>query len=107
MKVRVYFLKGKPDPDSEIWELTVLQKWMLENLYEPVWEAEFKNLVTPEIIAMKFRKEPEPFGIPARTKREHDDITPGDLIQIGSTYYLVLANGFKELEIPRKAKGIR
>jgi hypothetical protein len=96
LKVRVYYLKGKPNP-FEIEEAEAVQKWMLENLYDLVWEAEFKNLVTPDMVATKFRVEPNPFGIPMKKKPGHADLSLGDLIQIGPTRYLIVANGFKEM----------
>jgi hypothetical protein len=71
---------------------------MLENIYDLVWEAEFKNLVTPDVVAMRFRVEPNPFGIPLKRKPGHTDLSIGDIIQIGPAYYLVLPNGFRELE---------
>jgi len=96
MKVRVYYLRGRPD-HSEIQEVKTIQKWMLDNLYDLVWEAEFKNVVTPDIIATRFRLEPNPFGISFKKKTSHTDLTAGDLIQIGSTNYLVLPEGFREM----------
>ena len=74
---------------------------MLENLYDLVWEAEFKNLVTPTIIASVFRVEANPFGIAFKKKPTRVDLSVGDLIQIGPTPYLVLPRGFRELEIPK------
>jgi hypothetical protein len=97
LRVKVYFLKGKPDP-SEIDEAETIQRWMLDNLYDLVWEAEFKNPVTPEIVASVFRVEANPFGI-AFKKKLGRDISVGDLVQIGPTHYLVVRKGFKELEI--------
>jgi hypothetical protein len=46
---------------------------------------------------MKFRVEPNPFGIPAVRKPDHPNLSVGDIIQIGPTYYLVLQNGFREM----------
>jgi len=97
LKVRVYFLKPKPENMIEIDQAETIAKWILENLYDLVWEAEFKNLVTPIIIAMKFRVEPDPFGIPVVRKPDHPNLSVRDLIQIGPTYYLVLQNGFREM----------
>jgi len=97
LKVRVYFLKRKPENMIEIDQVENIAKWILENIYDLVWEAEFKNLVTPSISAMKFRVEPNPFGIPAVRKTDHPNLSVGDIIQIGSTYYLVLQNGFREM----------
>jgi hypothetical protein len=71
---------------------------MLNNLYDLVWEAEFKNLVTPEIIASILRTEPTPFGISFKNKQSRI-VSLGDLIQIGPTLYLVLPMGFRELQI--------
>ena len=76
---------------------------MLDNLYDLVWEAEFKNLVTADMIATIFRIEPNPFGIPLKKKLRHADLSVGDLIRIGPTYYLAIPKGFRELEI-RKVK---
>ena len=104
MRLKVYFLKGKPDP-SEIEEAETIQRWVLNNLYELVWEGELKNLVTPDIIASVFRVEANPFGIPFRKKLSRE-ISVGDLIQIGPTHYLVLREGFRELEI-RQSKALR
>lgn len=73
---------------------------MLENLYDLGWEAEFKNLVTPDMIASVFRVEPNPFGVPFKKKNLARDLSVGDVIQIGPTQYLVLQRGFRELEIP-------
>lgn len=90
----------KPDP-SEIEATSTIHKWMLENLYDLGWEAEFKNLVTPDMIASVFRVEPNPFGVPFKKKNLARDLSVGDVIQIGPTQYLVLQRGFRELEIPK------
>lgn len=103
MRLKVYFLKGKPDP-SEIEEAETIQRWMLNNLYDLVWEAELKNLVTPDLIASVFRVEANPFGIPFKKKAR--EISVGDLIQIGPTHYLVLREGFREVEF-RESKALR
>ena len=79
----------------------MIAKWILENLYDLVWEAEFKNLVTPSIIAMKFRVELDPFGIPVVRKPDHPNLSVGDIIQIGPTYYLVLQTGFREMIVQK------
>jgi len=97
VRVKVYFLKGKPDP-SEIEEAGTIQRWMLNNLYDLVWEAELKNLVTPGIIASAFRVEANPFGTPPK-KPLGREISVGDLMQLGPTHYLVLREGFREIEI--------
>ncbi len=78
---------------------------MLSNLYDLAWEAEFKNLVTPDIIASVLRVEATPFGIPFKKKHTRVDLSVGDLIQIGPTLYLVLPKGFRELEIPKVKQG--
>ena len=103
-RIKVYFPKGKPDP-SEIEEAETIQRWMLNNLYDRVWEAELKNLVTPDIIASVIRVEANPLGIPFK-KKLGPEISVGDLIQIGPTRYLVLRAGFRELEI-RESKGLK
>jgi hypothetical protein len=70
------------------------------NLYDLVWEAEFKDLVTPDIIASVFDVEANPFGI--RFKKKYGSaISAGDLIQIGPTRYLVLPREFRAVEIPK------
>jgi len=74
---------------------------MLENLYDLGWEAEFKNLVTPDLIASMFRLEPTPFGVPFKKEELARDLSVGDVIQIGPTQYLILQTGFRELEIPK------
>ncbi len=80
---------------------------MLDSLYDLVWEAEFKNLVTPDIIASIFPVETNiPFGIPFKKKHSRVDLFVGDLIHTGPTPYLVLPRGFRELEKP-KIKGSR
>ena len=100
MNVKVFLLKGKPNP-SEIETTSTIQKWMLENLYDLGWEAEFKNLVTPDMIASMFRLEPTPFGIPFKKKDLARNLSVGDVIQIGPLQYLILQSGFRELEIPK------
>jgi len=65
---------------------------MLNNLYDLVWEAELKNLATPDIIASVFRAEANPFGIPFK-KKVSREISVGDLIQFGPTHYLAIRAG--------------
>ena len=101
MKVRVFFSKGKPDP-AGVEGGEVLQAWMIKNVYDLGWEGEFKNLVTPEVIVSVFHAEPTPFGIPLK-KKQGRDISVGDLIQIGPTFYLVLERGFRELEFSQQS----
>ncbi len=74
---------------------------MLENLYDLGWEAEFKNLITPDMITSKFLLEPNPFGIPFKKKNLARDLTVGDVIQIGPTQYLLLQSDFRELKTPK------
>jgi len=98
LRVRAYFFRGKPNR-SEIEEIATIQRWMLNNLYDLVWEAEFKNPVTPANIGLVLRSGAIPFGISFR-KNYTRGISVGDVIQIGPTFFLVLPKGFKELELP-------
>jgi len=72
---------------------------MLNNLYDLVWEAEFKTLTTPDLIAFKFDLEPSPFGIQFKNKAARSQLEPGDVVQIGPVHYLRLTRGFRELRI--------
>lgn len=94
----MYLLKGKAD-HSEIEQVEIFQRWMLDNLYDLAWEAEFKNLVTPTTIASVFRIDQPPFGIPF--KKPGRNISAGDIIQIGPTFYLAIREGFREVKISK------
>ncbi len=100
MRVSVYFLKGKGAPASELEAMETIQRWMLENLYDHVWEAEFKNLITPEVLAVRFHIDEEPFGIPLRKRNlSRRDLRAGDIIQIGPTFHLVLPGSYRILQV--------
>jgi len=52
--------------------------WMLNNVYDLVWEAEFKTLITPDLIAFKFDLEPIPFGRPFKSRVARVKLEEGD-----------------------------
>jgi hypothetical protein len=60
MKVKVYFLK---EPEIEmIIKNNRISNQALFTLYDLVWESEFKNILNPGRIWLKFRKENNSFG---------------------------------------------
>ena len=97
MKVQVYFFK-----ESEIEML--IKKHRISNqalftLYDLVWESEFKNILNPRRIWLKFKEEDKPFGIPLRKKKTHNKIDRGDIIQIADDYYIVDTVGVRKITI--------
>jgi hypothetical protein len=99
LKVRVYFLRKTKEPQTSELMDQPFENWMLNNMYDLVWEAEFKNLVTPDIIAMKFGIEPTPFGIAFKKRPARTGLEPGDVVQVGLAHYLRLKEGFRELRL--------
>ena len=99
MKVRVYFLRKTKDPKTSELADHSFESWMLNNIYDLVWEAEFKTFITPDLIAFKFDLEPIPFGIPFKSRVARSKLEPGDVVQIGSAHHLHLARGFRELRL--------
>jgi hypothetical protein len=99
LKVRVYFLRKTKDPETSELADHPFEGWMLNNMYDLAWEAEFKTLITPDLIAFKFNLEPTPFGIPFKSKIARSKLEPGDVVQIGSAHHLRLARGFRELRL--------
>lgn len=95
MKVKVYFFK-----EHEV-ELVIknnkISNQALFTLYDLVWESEFKNILNPGRIWLKFKEEEKPFGIPLREKKSHNKIHPGDIIQIVDNYYIVDIVGVRKL----------
>ena len=97
MKVRVYFFK---EPEVEmIIKNNRISNQALFTLYDLVWESEFKNLLNPGRIWLKFKEEDKPFGIPLREKKTHDKIDLGDIIQISDDCYIVDTVGVRKITI--------
>jgi hypothetical protein len=97
MKVRVYFSK---EPESELFIRTKkISNQAITTLYDLVWESEFKNILNGGKIWLKFKEEKKPFGIPLRKKRDHIQISPGDIIQIAENYYVVDIVGVRKITV--------
>jgi hypothetical protein len=97
MKVQVYFVK---EPEIEM----LIKNHRISNqalftLYDLVWESEFKNILNPGRIWLKFKEEDTPFGIPLREKKTHNKIDRGDIIQIADDYYIVDTVGVRKITI--------
>ncbi len=97
MIVRVYFYK-EPNPEIMLGS-SKLSIQALSTIYELVWEAEFKNILNPGRIWIKFIEEVNPFGIPLKYKRHHPKISVGDIIQISEDFYIVFNVGVKKITI--------
>ena len=97
MKVRVYFFK-----ELEV-EMIIknnrISSQALFTLYDLVWESEFKNILNPGRIWLKFKEEDKPFGVPLREKKTHNKIALGDIIQIADNYYIVDTVGVRKITI--------
>ena len=77
MKVKVYFCK---ETDAKFIFLDKkIARQALDTIYDLVWEGEFKNILNPGRIWIKFMEEEKPFGIALKKKRSHQMISPGDL----------------------------
>ncbi len=99
MKVRVYFCK-EPDTVEIILKTRRMSRQALDTIYELVWECEFKNILNAGRIWLKFKEnEQRPFGIPLREKRDHTNISPGDIIQITNDFYVVDRIGARKIEV--------
>jgi hypothetical protein len=97
MKVKVYFLK---EPEVEmIIKNNKISNQALFTLYDPVWESEFKNILNPGKIWVKFKEEDKPFGVSLREKKSHNKIDRGDIIQIANDYYIVDTVGVRKITI--------
>ena len=97
MKVHVYFFK---EPEVEmIIKNNRISNQALFTLYDLVWESEFKNILNPGRIWLKFKEEDKPFGIPLREKKTHNKIALGDIIQIADNYYIVDTVGVRKITI--------
>ncbi|MDR4511421.1 MAG: hypothetical protein MRJ93_06910 [Nitrososphaeraceae archaeon] len=95
MKVKVFFFK-----EHEV-ELIIknnkISNQAFFTLYVLVWESEFKNILNPGRIWLKFKEEEKPFGIPLREKKPHNKINLGDIIQIVDDYYIVDKVGVRKI----------
>ncbi|HJU95460.1 MAG TPA: hypothetical protein VJ643_05450 [Nitrososphaera sp.] len=99
MKVRVHFCK-EPDTVEIILKTRRISRQALDTIYELVWECEFKNILNAGRIWLKFKEnEQRPFGIPLREKRDHTNISPGDIIQITNDFYMVDQIGTRKIEV--------
>ena len=87
MIVRVYFCR-EPEADLLIRNNRISLQ-ALSTLYDLVWESEFKNVLNVGRIWLMFKHQNKPFGKPLRSKRTHERIAPGDIIQIGRDHYVV------------------
>lgn len=97
MKIRVYFCK---EPEAEILaERGKISRQALDTIYDLIWEAEFKNIITPGKIWLKFKEDLKPFGVPLREKRSHERISAGDIIQMGTEFYMVMQTGAREIKL--------
>ena len=97
MRVRVYFFK---EPEVEmITKNNRISNQALFTLYDLVWESEFKNILNPGRVWLKFKEEDKPFGIPLREKKSHNKIDFGDIIQISDDYYIVDTVGVRKIII--------
>ena len=98
MKIRVYFCK-ELDPES-LFKGDKISRQALETIYDLVWESEFKNIVNVGKIWLKFNEEDlKPFGIPLENKRSHKRISAGDIIQMGTEFYMVKQIGVKKINL--------
>ncbi len=99
MKVRVHFCK-EPDTVEIVLKTRRISRQALDTIYELVWECEFKNILNAGRIWLKFKEnEQRPFGIPLREKRDHTNISPGDIIQITNDFYMVDQIGTRKIEV--------
>ncbi len=99
MKVRVHFCK-EPDTVEIVLKTRRISRQALDTIYELVWECEFKNILNAGRIWLKFKEnEQRPFGIPLREKRDHTNISRGDIIQITNDFYVVDQIGARKIEV--------
>ena len=97
MIVRVYFYK-ETNPEIMLGS-SKLSRQALSTIYELVWEAEFKNILSPGRVWIKFVEEANPFGISLKCKRHHSKMTMGDIIQISEDFYIVSDVGVKKINM--------
>jgi hypothetical protein len=96
MKVRIYFCK---EHDAGLMMKRRLSRQALGTIYDLVWESEFKNLITMGRLWLKLSGTPAPFGAPLKERRSHDMIAPGDIIEMGREFYMVMEVGVKKIEL--------
>jgi hypothetical protein len=97
MKVRVYFCK---ESEAELLlKSNKVSRQALDTIYDLVWESEFKNILNVGRVWLKFIEELKPFGIPFRTKRSHNRISAGDIIEMGNDFYMVNQIGATKIEV--------
>ncbi len=87
MIVRVYFCR-EPEADLLIRNNSISLQ-ALYTLYDLVWESEFKNVLNVGRIWLMFKQQKKPFGKSLRSKRTHEVIAPGDIIEMGHDHYVV------------------
>jgi hypothetical protein len=92
VKVRIYFCKEPNDIQRGR-----LNRIALVTIYDLVWEAEFKNLITIGKVWLKVNGKLEPFGIPLKHKRHHKSLLPGDIIEMNNEFYMVMDVGVKKI----------
>jgi hypothetical protein len=97
MIVRVYFYK-ETNPEIMLGS-SKLSRQALSTIYELVWEVEFKNILSPGRVWIKFVEEANPFGISLKCKRHHSKINMGDIIQISEDFYIVSDVGVKKINM--------
>lgn len=99
MIVRVYFCR---EPEAELLiRNNSISLQALYTLYDLVWESEFKNVLNVGRIWLMFKQQKKPFGKPLRSKRTHDRISPGDIIEIGHDHYVVSEVGATRVTVLR------
>jgi hypothetical protein len=97
MKIRVYFCK-EPDPER-LFKDDKISRQALKTIYDLVWQSEFKNIVNVGKVWLKFNEDLKPFGIPLENKRSHKRISAGDIIQMGTEFYMVKQIGVKKINL--------
>jgi hypothetical protein len=97
MRVRVYFCK-EPEADM-MFRDEKMSKQALDTVFDLVWEAEFKNVITPGKFWLRFQSDSTPFGLPLKEKRSHATISAGDLIQIGNEFFMVTSTGTRRVSL--------
>lgn len=97
MLVRVYFYK---EANAEMmYNLKKVSRTALDTIYELVWEVEFKNILNPGRIWMRFMNDENPFGMPLKWSRHHSKMAFGDIIQIADDFYMVVNIGVKRIQV--------
>lgn len=97
MLVRVYFYT---ESDADVMKLlNRISRVALYTIYELVWEMEFKNVINPGRVWLKFKEDQCPFGVSLKSSRKHQSITVGDIIRIAEDHYLVVDVGVKKINI--------